>query len=817
MKIRSMTSNLLLLLAVAISLVACGGGGSGGSENILEPDIQDVELEGSPVKGPIANATVTAYVIDWTKADLKGAVIDEGTTDAQAQLQGLVISAKRNPTQVLIEFTGGTDLTTGEAPLVSPLRTIYTLEDLFDPITLELLPGEEAPVFATPLSTFLVDYLAAQGDDLDTDGDGVVFGDNITNAIRDSQKDIKDLFGFGVISSTDTIDLFRTSPVFSDTDSQADSLAYRTASEAFAAILVDLVDNGADSSAELTKILADDLYSDGIVDGNGAGGAIDELSGVSVTSVVTQSPSSLVIPGTAIPVTSVATVMQGELSDIGSDVIPTSGVTSTVMTLQPLVGGVDTDGDLVPDAIDDCPAVAGSDDFDNDGFCEFDDLFPQNGSRWADADGDCGVEGVDFLESDPNAGEFCGEGVEGEGDQCPDEPFGVDDIDGDGLCGLAAGNPAYLAVTFNDYLGVDFKDIDSAEGRAVTSPCDQVKNMIDSSGSISDDANLTFGAGDSAPAVAFPDNDAEDEFGETCRGDTDVDGEPNLTDVFPFNASEQFDFDGDCGVGPFNQANDGNGCGDNSDPDIDGDGVANAFDTDNFNATLGSDCDGDGVTNLELNGDNVLDKCKLESLNAGYLGITLYQSGPPPVNCGLQGFYPYAADLPPFVGYSLVTGATSCAQVADVIGRIEGDQILMEGDFQGDINGTLIGDISIKALALNPGDLSGPPQVNFAYSATWEIDVANETLTATNITCIDDPDGVSPTIAEVCGADTARNLVAGGIGGVGGVPLSIVVEERPADNAIYLGYQPSIQAAAGVTIDPEAATSSSYVSIKIAY
>lgn len=460
----------------------------------------------------------------------------------------------------------------------------------------------------------------------------------------------------------------------------------------------------------------------------------------------------------------------------------------------------DTDGDGVVDLLDSFPTdPAAAVDSDGDGRPDywnpgkdqsdsttglFLDLFANNPSEWSDNLGFCGIPITDYNPNDPAAGTGCGDNSlpDGDGDgvpdfidECPTEALGAVDADVDGLCALSAGNPSWSVATFPSYEGVvDFDDTSAL----IQSPCDDLSD----------------------PGVFA-------EYEGVCVVDEDGDGIIE-GDLFPYNPLEWYDFDGDCGPGPFNGVNDGNGCGDNSDPDIDGDGVANPYDINDFDAGIGSDCDNDGVTNLEG------DSCKLESLHPGYLGITLCDGCPVFLNCGAQGYYPYgSASLPPFTGFQLSAGA-SCPQIAD-LALIEGSQILMDGDFQGDINDTLIGDISFKAFILNPGDPSGPPQVHFSYSATWEIDVANETLTVTNISCVDDPDGLSPNIPTVCGASTARNFVAGGIGGVGGVPLAITVVEQ--GDAIYLDYRPSAQAAAGVTIDPEAATSSSVVSIKIAY
>ncbi len=86
--------------------------------------------------------------------------------------------------------------------------------------------------------------------------------------------------------------------------------------------------------------------------------------------------------------------------------------------------------------------------------------------------------------------------------------------------------------------------------------------------------------------------------------DTDGDDMPDLTDNFPFDATEQSDRDND-GIGdnadrfPDNPAEkrdfDLDGIGDNSDPDDDNDGVADSNDALPFDATDSVDRDGDSV------------------------------------------------------------------------------------------------------------------------------------------------------------------------------------------------------------------------------
>jgi len=78
----------------------------------------------------------------------------------------------------------------------------------------------------------------------------------------------------------------------------------------------------------------------------------------------------------------------------------------------------------------------------------------------------------------------------------------------------------------------------------------------------------------------------------SCTGDSDGDGEPNSSDWAPLDSSETMDSDGD-------------GIGDNADPDDDGDGVADGDDASPLDAGEWDDTDGDGIgDNTDLDDDN---------------------------------------------------------------------------------------------------------------------------------------------------------------------------------------------------------------------
>jgi len=178
---------------------------------------------------------------------------------------------------------------------------------------------------------------------------------------------------------------------------------------------------------------------------------------------------------------------------------------------------LDSDGDLLCDELDD--------DDDDDGVIDQLDDFPTDSSESIDTDSDGIGNNADSDDDD--------DGVQDENDAFPLDPSESIDTDGDGI-------------------GDNEDDDDDGDGYwdiEETSLCNPSSDPLDY---------------DSIPM----DFDG-DLYCDSMDDDDDDDGFLDSVDLFPFNAGEWNDTDGD-------------GIGDNSDGDIDGDGVMNENDWDDY-------------------------------------------------------------------------------------------------------------------------------------------------------------------------------------------------------------------------------------------
>lgn len=333
---------VVLALSAAV-LVACGD--SGGSSSGGGGAVVGTSVEGVAVKGPLVNATVKAYAVDYSASDLIGAAapVDTGTTNSRAQITGIALDPAGAPYIVVVEADADTtDLTTGAAPVITRMKTIITADML----------NNSTPVVATPLTSMAVEVAASKSPTPAT----------LAQSLTAAQNTVKSTLGFGLEES---VDLFTASPVLTDDadtpEEQAQVAAYRLAVEAVSAVLNNAAADSTelnDSATDVLSALALDL-SDGKIDGMNGATSLPQLSGVDVSA---ETVANLTIPGTTTPVSSIITVLDNEAASLGTSVTVDASVT---VTPQEVATVADTDYDGVADDIDNCVNVKNGANEDN--------------------------------------------------------------------------------------------------------------------------------------------------------------------------------------------------------------------------------------------------------------------------------------------------------------------------------------------------------------------------------------------------------------------------------------------------------------------
>jgi len=357
---------IFILFFMLASLGACGGGG--GDTPVVAPSSQSIS--GGGVKGPLANAVITAYAVDTSAVDFKGSVIDTGTTNGSAQITGLALPVPLTPPYIL-EFTsdtGTTDITTGQSPIITTLRTVLT-QALLD-------TGEQ--LYATPLTTMATDIAIANADKSAPyagNNNGTTTPQEFLNALPVAAAQVLSTVGFGATG----VDIWDTPPLIdSTTDTnpeQSAVAAYRTAVEALTAVVFNMsttAGGGAVTAEIMFAELTSDL-SDGNIDGVVAGVTSTIITANELTDLTNADPANLVIPNTN-PAITVGNVEQqilvAEKTTTGSTT-DTTGLEDGTITVNPVPADVDPDedNDSVADAIDNCIAIAntGQADSNNNG------------------------------------------------------------------------------------------------------------------------------------------------------------------------------------------------------------------------------------------------------------------------------------------------------------------------------------------------------------------------------------------------------------------------------------------------------------------
>jgi CSLREA domain-containing protein len=274
--------------------------------------------------------------------------------------------------------------------------------------------------------------------------------------------------------------------------------------------------------------------------------------------------------------------------------------------------GIDDDGDLAPDHIDNCVGTFNPLQVDSDGDGPGDLCDPCPFDATDDADGDGACQDVDNCPTVPNPtqGDNDADGVGDLCDPCPGDP--LNDPDVDGFCGVDDNCP------FDSNPAQDDDDGDQLGNACDGCPLDPDNDA---------DGDAVCGEIDNCPATF-----------NAAQIDSDNDGLGNLCDPCRFDPDNDVDADDVCGdedncpqdANTLQLDGDGDGVGDACDPcpadfvnDIDGDGICEIDDncpglfnpnqTDGDNDQIGDLCDrcpGDALDDID--GDGVcgnLDNC----------------------------------------------------------------------------------------------------------------------------------------------------------------------------------------------------------------
>jgi len=136
----------IILLGVLLQISCGGGSGAPGDGSASVEASGQYVIAGGGIKGPLAHASVELYALDTSFDALFDAndPLASATTNAYAQIDGLVVPAGAQPPFVLvIDGSNAIDRNTGVAPVISKLVTVITRESL----------EARQPIYATPYTT----------------------------------------------------------------------------------------------------------------------------------------------------------------------------------------------------------------------------------------------------------------------------------------------------------------------------------------------------------------------------------------------------------------------------------------------------------------------------------------------------------------------------------------------------------------------------------------------------------------------------------------------------------------------------------------
>jgi hypothetical protein len=393
---------ILITVFCLAFLWGCGGGGSD-SDAQTSPPVTYTDVSGVGVKGPLANAGVDIYAIDYSVADLRGDLLGSGSTGTDAAITGVTIASDTSGI-VLLEFVVDADtidITTNAAPPFSNLVTVVDAQRILDG---ELIHAS----LLTTMAVELAQKKADKGQPYSGNNDGTITEAEFAAALDMAQGQIKSTLGFGLGNS---IDIFTTPPLITnDTNTaqrQNDAAAHRQANEIIAAVVAKIAEDStaADEPEQILQALVEDL-TDGNIDGAGENGSVAVLAALDLSIDVTLStvdPSTLMIPGTEILVSDIETLLVSEkqITQIDTD---TSELENGTNSVEPRMVNLvaDSDADGVPDTQDAFPLdQTETVDSDSDGVGDNGDAFPNDPTETADSDQDGVGNNSDAYPQDP--------------------------------------------------------------------------------------------------------------------------------------------------------------------------------------------------------------------------------------------------------------------------------------------------------------------------------------------------------------------------------------------------------------------------------
>ncbi|PKG80879.1 hypothetical protein CXF85_22515 [Colwellia sp. 75C3] len=513
----------LLVFMLLLTLAACGG--SDGNNLDPENDISNdsYTISGGGVKGPLANALVIVYAIDTNQIGFKGDEIARGSTSNSASITGLELPLPLSP-PYLMEFTSiegeTTDITTGQLPVITILRTVITESSL----------SKQRQRYATPLTTLAVDVAIEKADSdaapFNGNNDRIVSVTEFITALPIAASQVVSTFGLGLDAS---VDIFEATPLLNDstktTKELADVASYRVAIEAVTAITYQIGQQGVGVNAD--NVMADivaDLADNNSIDGSIAASTLND----SALLIMLQNPSTLAIPNDP---------ENRTVEDVQAILVEETALTGVQVDVSELEEG----GSI--DAVDAITFVGLNSDLDKDGVSNIDDAFAFDPTESADADLDSVGNNADT--DDDN------DGVLDVDDAFAFDPTESADADLDGV-----GNNAD---TDDDNDGV--LDVDDAFAFDPTESADADGDGVGNNADTDDDNDGVLDVDDAFAFDPTESADADgDGVGNNADTDDDNDGVLDVNDAFAFDPTESADADGD-------------GVGDNDDADDDNDGV----------------------------------------------------------------------------------------------------------------------------------------------------------------------------------------------------------------------------------------------------